>query len=480
MNSWQVGRNIARGGFGSVYEAMEKDGSQFDHVVKLVPKAPGADRELLFADVKGQNVIPVVDRGEHDNYLVMIMPRADYSLREHLDANAGQLFMEKVIAVLVDVSEALASLEDNVVHRDIKPENVLYFKGKWCLSDFGIAKYAGATTSLDTHKYSMTPPYAAPEQWRGERANSATDIYALGVVSFEVIKGERPFPGPHIHDFRSQHLDKEPPSLVGLPASFQSLVVECLYKVPEARPTAANLAARLHRLRQPVSETFGLLQEANLQAVRQEGESARKESIERSVEEKRENLFQIAKSSLMHISDQLRLQISENASAARCSQTSQWICKLNNARLQYEPPIAVSTEHNKGDFKPAFDIIAHAKIEVRIPRSKYDYEGRAHSLWYCDAQEKGAYRWFETSFWSLRGTTFVQLFALVPGKDAYDALSPIITLMQVAYPFTPIDQGQEEDFIKRWIQWFGEAAVGRMQLPQTTPERNPAGSWRKS
>ncbi len=71
--------------------------------------------------------------------------------------------MDDAIGVLSDIAEALVAIADRIVHRDLKPENVLLLKGQWCLADFGIARYAEATTALDTQKYAMTPPYAAPE-----------------------------------------------------------------------------------------------------------------------------------------------------------------------------------------------------------------------------------------------------------------------------------------------------------------------------
>jgi serine/threonine protein kinase len=67
--------------------------------------------------------------------------------------------------------------------------------GRWCLADFGISRYAEATTAPDTRKLAWTPAYAAPEQWRAEPASAATDVYALGVIAYELLAGIRPFRG---------------------------------------------------------------------------------------------------------------------------------------------------------------------------------------------------------------------------------------------------------------------------------------------
>ena len=90
-----------------------------------------------------------------------------------------------------------------MVHRDLKPENVLFLDGHWCVADFGISRYAEASTAPDTRKYALTPAYAAPERWRNEHATSATDVYSLGVIAFELLTGARPFPGPDLGYFRT-------------------------------------------------------------------------------------------------------------------------------------------------------------------------------------------------------------------------------------------------------------------------------------
>ncbi|MFE2530045.1 hypothetical protein ACFXEL_38120 [Streptomyces sp. NPDC059382] len=80
---WAVGERLGVGGFGSVFEARSADGRHA--AVKLVEKRPGADRELLFTQLdNARNVVPVIDSGEHENHWVLVMPRAEKSLRAHL------------------------------------------------------------------------------------------------------------------------------------------------------------------------------------------------------------------------------------------------------------------------------------------------------------------------------------------------------------------------------------------------------------
>jgi eukaryotic-like serine/threonine-protein kinase len=393
--TWTVGKEISKGGFGQVYEAIGNDSQQY--VIKFVPKQPGADRELLLAEHKGINITPVLDKGEWKDYLVLVMPRAEKSLRQHINSRGGKLDLPDAVTVLKDVAEGLASLEDSVVHRDLKPENVLYLNGKWCLADFGTAKYAEATTAMDTHKYSFTPPYAAPEQWQNKRATSATDIYALGIIGYEILSGKRPFPGLNEHEFRDQHLHSSPPELFEIPSSISILIFECLYKSAEARPTAANLLARLQKAQQPINEAINPLLMANLKAVKAKAESERQLSIQRTEAERRDKLFEIAQLSLSNILEQLRLQILEIAPKTKSASHALSYCELNGAILSFGTVTQVSQELLQSS---PFDIIAFGHIRIDIPEEQSEYQGRGHSLWYCDAQQAGSYRWYELAFWT--------------------------------------------------------------------------------
>jgi len=99
-------------------------------VVKLVRKVSGADRELLFVDLgEPRNVVPVIDSGEYREYWALVMPRADRSLRTHLNEQAGPLDIADALVILKDICDALVDLDGKVVHRDLKPENAYFLPG---------------------------------------------------------------------------------------------------------------------------------------------------------------------------------------------------------------------------------------------------------------------------------------------------------------------------------------------------------------
>ena len=464
------------GGFGRVYLARSEFGEPA--VIKLVPKVPGADREILFEDLDGvPNVFPILDRGEWMDFWVLVMPKADKSLRDYLGENVEHLSIDDTVSVLSDVTQALVSIEGRVVHRDIKPDNILLLDGRWCLADFGISKYAGATTAPDTRKFAMTPPYAAPEQWRGERASSATDVYSMGVVAYELLAGQLPFVGPDVHDYRRQHLEDTPESISGVPPKLQSLIDQCLYKSPEARPRPQILLARLNESVWAASEAASRLQLANAIAVKHKAEVARQESVAKSEAERRLELCAAADQSLEHLISILNDQIQSNAPASgRSGRTPHWSWSLNEANLSVEQSQMVEA----GAHRLPFEVVACSSIILRINPSRHGYEGRSHSLWYCDAQEPGVFRWFETAFmrWGTYGVSMAPFSVPPTERDVALALTAVHTY-QVAWPFTPIDQGDERDYIERWLGWFAEAAQGLLRRPSIMPERDTGGTWRR-
>ena len=470
---WKIGAQLGSGGFGEVFKANDESGQSA--AIKFIPKRPGAERELSFDGLDGvTNVMPVLDRGEFENSWVLVMPLAEKSLREYLDESGGQLTASDAVPILVDVVEALVAVEDQVVHRDIKPGNILLLNGRWHLADFGVARNVDATTATDTLKFMKTERYAAPEQWRGERATSATDVYAFGVVAYELLAGRAPFKGP---DFREQHLGESPGSVAGIPDRLRSLVLECLHKAAEARPRPQNLLTRLKTCLEPSSPGSQSLQQANALAVDRQTEQHRQLSAARVESGRRGELLKAADQVMENILGLFDEEIASNAPTAQAQPGP-------NRRAWYLNDGGLLVEHTKKVESPSdaampFEVIGYVTIRVTVPTNWERYGGRSHSLWYCDAQKKGVFRWYETAFLTLRGDNSFEPFSLAPTeRDAVQALT-IFHFRQVALPFTPIDQGEEGSFVERWLTWFGAAAKDELRRPSSMPESSPQGSWRR-
>lgn len=473
-----------RGGFGEVYEVQSE--AVPTAAAKTVPQVPGARREILMADSVDAgaypNVVPILDTGEHKGHWVLVMPRAEKSLKRHIEDQGGPLPLDEVVAILRDIATALDAIEGKIVHRDIKPGNVLLLDGAWCLADFGIARYTDATTDTETRKLSKSKDYAAPEQWRDERATAATDIYGFGVIAYELLTGERPFRGVDAAELRDQHLTKKAPALTVGTRRLRVLVEECLYKAPEARPTAAAVLERLTTAAEESSEAgASKLGRVNQVVVQAEADRHTEKVAEAEETDRRDQLFAAALQSFSTFPEEL-LQVIRNeapaaAIAARSSQNDQGMkVSLKGASLEISHPSPV------GSWGGPFTVIAAAEIVVsREHRDTYGWLGRSHSLWFCDPYEKGRFAWYELAFMSgpFGGGPAEEPYALRPsGGTAAQVFTNVIGSIQLGWPVEELDRAEPSEFVDRWIGWFADAAAGALSRPSTMPEKRQVKNFR--
>jgi hypothetical protein len=430
--------------------------------------------------LSARNVVPIIDSGEWKGNWVIVMPLAQQSLAKHLKAAGGRLEPPSVIAIMGDVAAALTDLRGHVVHRDIKPANILRLEDRWQLADFGIARYAEAVTAPDTRKRAMTAEYAAPERWRMERATTASDVYSLGVVAHEALAGSLPFPGPSDDDFRDQHLHRDAPQLIGVPTALAALVLECLHKAPEARPSPASILERLELATTPASSAAARLRAAHQSEVGRAAQVASRAEIERSDADRRAALFSSAQVSLRTLGQSLQRVVTQAAPSVRVAASQgRPAVRLELGDALLELGDAQRTAANAFvHYKPVFEIAAYTQIRVRRAPDRFGYIGRSHALWFCDARNAGEFRWFETAFMSLGPSSAEDPFALDPGDEAGVALAPVAGHVQAAWPFTPCDRNAESAFIDQWLSWFVDAYEGVLQHPSRMPERDAEGTWR--
>jgi serine/threonine protein kinase/tetratricopeptide (TPR) repeat protein len=250
---------IGRGGMGTVYRVND---TMVDEVVALkllgIASADVVERfrrEVRLARrITSPHVARTHDLGSQDgcHYLTMELIEGT-SLSRKLDQH-GPFSPARTARTAAAIARGLAAAHAaSVVHRDLKPDNVLIENGgRVVVTDFGIARALEGDNTRMTNGIAGTPAYMAPEQLVGAKVDARTDLYALGVVMFELLTGELPFVGDTPIAIAVQRLHQPPRDLASLrelPAKLVELVTQLLARDPNGRPPdATSLAARLDEL----------------------------------------------------------------------------------------------------------------------------------------------------------------------------------------------------------------------------------------
>jgi len=258
---YAIEREIGRGGMATVYLARDLRHQRAVAVKVLHPEiaaALGPDRFLseirIAASLQHPHLLPLLDSGEADGFLYYIMPYIEgESLRERLTRD-HELPVPDVLRILREVVDALAYAHARgVVHRDIKPDNVMLSGRHALVADFGVAKAVSGASGrqpLTTAGVALgTPAYMAPEQATADpRLDERVDIYAVGVLAYELLTGRTPFVGPTAQAILAAQVT-EPPDPVTkyrqqVPVALAAAVMKCLEKKPADRWQSADQLLR--------------------------------------------------------------------------------------------------------------------------------------------------------------------------------------------------------------------------------------------
>jgi serine/threonine-protein kinase len=251
--------------------------------------------------------------------------------------------------------------------------------------------------------------------------------------------------------------------------------------VAVARPTAANILARLESAgEQPTSPGASRLAQANKAESRRLARDYAEAVEQAQRDENRAALFEVATQSFESITSPLVAAVEADAPLAKIDRPGEravivFVAVLSNGRLAVSRPI--QTEPWDGPFT----VIAHAAVMVEQSQNRSGYEGRSHSLWFCDAQEEGHFAWYETAFMNggfSSTTSPVTPYNLDP-RAASVALNNVMGSTQLAWPFEELDRADPSEFVDRWIGWFADAASGTLEYPPSMPEKPTADSYRR-
>jgi len=244
---------VGRGAMGVVYKATDPVIGRTVAVktIKLSEEGTGLSRPELLTRFQTEaraagllthpNIVVVFDAGEEDGLYYITMELVEgKSLQAHLDG--GQAFaLPRVLRIMEQTCSALQfAHERNVIHRDIKPANIMLTADDTVkVTDFGTAKILQFGTMQQTAHVMGTPSYMSPEQVKGRAVDGRSDIFSLGVLLYEMVTGEKPFPGQNITTVIYKIVNEEPvpPRQINpsIHPGISAVVIKALAKEPEAR-----------------------------------------------------------------------------------------------------------------------------------------------------------------------------------------------------------------------------------------------------
>jgi eukaryotic-like serine/threonine-protein kinase len=265
---FRIEEMIGAGGMGNVYKAFDKDLSRTVALKTLLPELVSDylltqrfKQELLLASkISHRNILRIHDLGEVDGVKFITMAFIEGKDLNQLLKDEGPFPLERSLKIARQLCEALdAAHSEGVVHRDFKPQNVLVGNNDHVyVSDFGLA------TSLETAKMGMTrtgavmgtPRYMSPEQVEGKPVDSRSDLYALGLVFYEMVTGTTPFSGESTWQLMYQRVQVMPKDVKlvnpALPDYMARVIMHCLEKDPANRYQSAKaILANLDSGRSP-------------------------------------------------------------------------------------------------------------------------------------------------------------------------------------------------------------------------------------
>lgn len=260
---------LGTGTFGAVYRAYQPVIGREVAVKVILPHFANRPEFVRLFETEAQlvarlehpHIVPLFDYWREPNSAYIVMRLLPLNLR--LALKEINFEPEIVIRMFEQLCSALSLFhQQDIIHRDIKPDNILLDDNyNVYLSDFGLAKMLWDTTDTSDDGITGSPPYMAPEQIQGQELTAQTDIYALGIILYEVLTGTHPFAGTKLSVMLSKHLREELPSLpnhnanqTALPPSLNAVIARATAK--ESHLRYPNVMEMAHDLRQALAGKF--------------------------------------------------------------------------------------------------------------------------------------------------------------------------------------------------------------------------------
>jgi len=262
IGPFKVEKEIGSGAMGTVYRATftKTDGRVRKVAIKVIAPGLGENERIkarferegdILKQLKHPNIVRLLATGKFEGRPFYAMEYIDGPALDRQLAQQGRFPWDKVIELGKQICDALQNAHDHgIIHRDLKPSNLMVDRnGRLKLTDFGIAKDSDMTGLTSANSTVGTASYMSPEQCRGERdLTPKSDLYALGVVLYELLTGRKPFTAENAMDMFIQHVSgtfERPARIVmDIPPWLDTLVCQLMEKKPEHRPADARTVAQ--------------------------------------------------------------------------------------------------------------------------------------------------------------------------------------------------------------------------------------------
>lgn len=260
IGPFHIEKELGSGAMGTVYRAVTKEGKNKRYAIKVIAPGLGDNERIqlrffreteILKQLKHPNIVKLAASGKFQGRPFYAMEYIEGHSLDYQLAKQGRLSWEKVIELGKQICAALQFAHDNgIIHRDLKPSNLMLDRnGVLKLTDFGIAKDSDMSGLTSANSTVGTAAYMSPEQCRGERdLTPKSDLYALGVVLYELSTGRKPFQAENAMDMFIQHVSgtfERPARLVmDIPPWLDTLICQLLEKKPEHRPADAVTVAK--------------------------------------------------------------------------------------------------------------------------------------------------------------------------------------------------------------------------------------------
>jgi eukaryotic-like serine/threonine-protein kinase len=241
---------VGHGGMSTVYKAHDSL-LERNVALKVLHQQYNEDEEFVerfkrearsVAQLQHPNIVTVIDRGEEDGRQYIVFEFIDGENLKELVVRKGRLDVRTALEIALEIARGLSfAHESGLVHRDVKPQNVLLNgDGGAKVTDFGIARSLEVERSMtQTGTVLGTSNYIAPEQAGGKPVDAHTDVYSLGIVLYEMLTGELPFPGDNFVAVAMKHIQEPSPSVLDtrgdVPLRVAEMIDRALEKDPERR-----------------------------------------------------------------------------------------------------------------------------------------------------------------------------------------------------------------------------------------------------